>query len=85
MMYDDGYIPIPSSVRLDEIQPVAAFISKKIIMLKNTLATSNDVDEKIDTMASLTVCQSSINLLLLAYLTEDSSFVEQAKHLYRGI
>lgn len=85
MIYDDGFFPIPSSVRLDEIQPVASFISNKIVMLKNTLATSNDVDEKMDTLASLTVCQSSINLLLLAYLTEDSSFVEQAKHLYRGI
>ena len=85
MMYDDGYIPIPSSVRLDEIQPVAAFISKKIVVLKNTLATSDDTDEKIDAMSSIIICQSSINLLLMAYLTEDSSFVEQAKHLYRGL
>lgn len=84
-MYDDGYIPIPSSVRLDEIQPIAAFISKKIIVLKNTLSSSDDIDEKIDAIASMTMCQSSINLLMLAYLTEDSSFIEQAKHLYRGL
>ena len=85
MMYDDGYIPIPSSVRLDEIQPVAAFISKKIVVLKNTLATSDDVDEKIETISSIALCQTSISLLMIAYLTEDTSFIEQAKHLYRGI
>jgi hypothetical protein len=84
-MYDDGYIPIPSSVRLDEIQPVAAFISKKIVVLKNTLATSDDVDEKIETISSIALCQASISLLMIAYLTEDISFIEQAKHLYRGI
>ena len=85
MIYDDGYIPTPSYDRLNEIQPVASFISKKIIMLKNTIASSNDTDEKIDAIASMTMCQSSINLLMLAYLTEDSSFVEEAKHLYRGL
>ena len=84
-MYDDGYIPTPSYDRTDDIIPVASFISKKIIMLKNTIASSNDTDEKIDAIASMTMCQSSINLLMLAYLTEDTSFIEQAKHLYRGI
>lgn len=85
MIYDDGFIPLPSSIRLDEIQPTASFIAKKMIVLRKTIITSDDVDEKIDAIASMTMCQSSINLLMLAYHTEDSSFIETAKHLYRGI
>lgn len=82
---DDGYIPAPSYQRLDEIHSVSSFISKKIIVLRNTIATSDDTDEKIDSIAAMSMCQSSINLLMLAYITEDASFIEQAKHLYRGI
>ena len=84
-MYDDRFIPMPSSYRLDEIQPVAAFIANKIVALRSTIATSVDDQEKIDSIAAMTMCQSSINLLILAYITEDSSFVEQAKHIYRGL
>jgi hypothetical protein len=84
-MYDDGFIPLPSSVRLDEIGPTASFISKKMLSLRKTLSTSDDIDERIEVVANMGLCQSSINLLMLAYLSEDASFVDTAKHLYRGI
>jgi hypothetical protein len=85
MFYDDNYIPFPSSERLDEIEPVAIFISKKMVSLKRTLNTSNDLDEKIDTIAGLIMCESSISLLSLAYLTENNLLIEEAKNIYRGI
>ena len=85
MFYDDNYIPFPSSERLDEIEPVATFITKKIVSLKRTLNTSTDLDEKIDTIAGLIMCESSISLLSLAYLTENKSLIEEAKNIYRGL
>ena len=85
MIYDDRFIPLPSSVRLDEINQVSSFVAKKMIVLKNTLITSDDTDEKIETIANMILCQSSINLLCLAYLTEDYSFIEQSKSIYRVI
>lgn len=85
MMYDDGYIPSPSYQRINDIQPVASFIANKIIVSKNTLSTSNDVEEKIATIATMVMCESALSLLILAFLTEDNSFVEQAKQIYRGI
>jgi len=85
MFYDDNYIPFPSSERLDEIEPIATFISKKMVSLKRTLDTSADLDEKIDTIAGLIMCESSISLLSLAYLTENNSLVEEAKNIYRGL
>ena len=85
MFYDDNYIPIPSSEKLNEIEPVATFISKKMVSLKRTLDTSADLDEKIDTIAGLIMCESSISLLSLAYLTENNSLIEEAKNIYRGI
>ena len=85
MFYDDNYIPFPSSEKLNEIEPVATFISKKIVSLKRTLDTSTDLDEKIDTIAGLIMCESSISLLSLAYLTENNSLIEEAKNIYRGL
>jgi len=85
MLYDDNYIPSPSLERLNEIEPVATFISKKMVSLKRTLNTSNDLDEKIDTLSELIMCESSISLLSLAYLTENTSYVEVAKNIYRGL
>lgn len=85
MFYDDNYIPSPSLERLNEIEPVAIFISKKMVSLKRTLNTSEDLNEKIDTLAELIMCESSISLLSLAYLTENTSYVEVAKNIYRGL
>ena len=85
MFYDDNYIPSPLNDRLNEIEPIATFISKKMVLLKRTLNTSNDLDEKIDTIAGLIMCKSSISLLSLAYLTENRSLIEQAKNIYRGL
>ena len=85
MFYDDNYIPFPSSEKLNEIEPVAIFISKKMVSLKRTLDTSADLDEKIDTIAGLIMCESSISLLSLAYLTENNSLIEEAKNIYRGL
>jgi hypothetical protein len=79
MFYDDNYIPSPLNERLNEIEPIATFISKKMVLLKRTLNTSTDLDEKIDTIAGLIMCESSISLLSLAYLTENHSLVEEAK------
>jgi len=85
MFYDDNYIPFPSSERLNEIEPVVTFISKKMVSLKRTLNTSNDLEEKIDTIAGLIMCESSISLLSLTYLTENHSLIEEAKNIYRGL
>lgn len=85
MFYDDNYIPFPSSEKLNEIEPVATFISKKMVSLKRTLDTSADLDEKMDTIAGLIMCESSISLLSLAYLTENNSLIEEAKNIYRGL
>jgi hypothetical protein len=85
MFYDDNYIPSPLNDRLNEIEPIATFISKKMVSLKRTLNTSTDLDEKIDTIAGLIMCESSISLLSLAYLTENHSLVEEAKNIYREL
>jgi hypothetical protein len=85
MFDDDGLFPLPSSARLDEINKVSSFVAKKMSVLKNTILTSDDTEEKIETIANMILCQSSINLLCLAYLTEDYSFIEQSKNIYRGI
>ena len=85
MFYDDAYIPSTLNDRLNEIEPIATFISKKMVLLKRTLNTSNDLDEKIDTIAGLIMCKSSISLLSLAYLTENHSLIEEAKNIYRGL
>ena len=85
MFYDDTYIPSPLNDRLNEIEPIAIFISKKMISLKRTLDTSEDLNEKIDTLSELIMCESSISLLSLAYLTENTSYVEVAKNIYRGL
>lgn len=85
-MYDyDEVFPLPSSSRLDEINQVSLFVAKKMNVLKNTLITSDDTDEKIETIANIILCHSSIQLLSLAYLTEDYSFIEQSKNIYRAI
>jgi len=85
-MFDDyGFFPLPSSARLDEINKVSSFVAKKMSVLKNTILTTDDTEEKIETIANMILCQSSINLLCLAYLTEDYSFIEQSKNIYRGI
>jgi hypothetical protein len=85
MFYDDNYIPSPLNDRLNEIEPIATFISKKIVSLKRTLDTSEDLNEKIDTLSELIMCESSISLLSLAYLTENHSLIEEAKNIYRGL
>ena len=85
MLDDDGFIPLPSPARFDEISKVSSFVAKKMSVLKNTILTSDDTDEKIETIANMILCQSSINLLCLAYLTEDYSFIEQSKSIYRVI
>lgn len=85
MFDDDGLFPLPSSARLDEINKVSSFVAKKMSVLKNTILTTDDTEEKIETIANMILCQSSINLLCLAYLTEDYSFIEQSKNIYRGI
>lgn len=72
-------------MRVTDIQPVAAFIAKKIVLLRKTIVTSTDLDEKVDALAQVVMCESSINLLILAYLTEDASFIDSAKDIYRGI
>lgn len=82
---DSGYIPDFPSTRITEIVPIAAFISKKMVVLRNTIASSTDTEEKLDALSQLMLCQSSISILFLAYLTEENIYLEQAKHLYRGI
>ena len=85
MYFDDGFIPEPTHNKLDEITPLATFISKRMCMLKRTISTSVDVEEQIEAVCNLILCQSSLSLLSLAYLTEDYGHIEQAKELYRGI
>jgi hypothetical protein len=85
MYFDDGFIPEPNQIRNDDIIPLVGYIAKTMVALRNTLNTSTDIDEKIDTISKLALCQSSISLLSLAYLTEDYEHIQQAKHLYRGI
>lgn len=85
MYFDDGFIPEPNQIRTDEIIPLVGYIAKTMVALRNTLNTSTDADEQIVTISKLILCQSSISLLSLAYLTEDYEHIEQAKQIYRGI
>ena len=85
MFFDDGFIPECQTHRIDGIIPVATFISNKMIVLRNTLITSTDIEEQVDTLSKLILCQGSMSLLSLAYLTDDVAYLDQAKHLYRGI
>jgi hypothetical protein len=85
MYFDNGYIPEVTTNRLNEIEPATTFIAKKMVTLRNTLATSQDTEEQITTISQLLLCQSSISLLMMAYLTDDYSYVEKSKHLYRGL
>lgn len=74
-----------NSHRLQEIEPIADFITKKIVSLRSSMITSNDTQEKIDTLASIVMLQSSLCLLHTAYITENNIHIEQAKNIYRGI
>ncbi len=74
-----------SSHRLQEIEPIADFITKKIVALRSSMITSNDTQEKIDTLASIVMLQSSLCLLHTAYISENYIHIEQAKNIYRGI
>ncbi len=74
-----------NSHRLQEIEPIADFITKKIVALRSSMITSNDTEEKIDTLASIVMLQSSLCLLHTAYITENNIHIEQAKNIYRGI
>ena len=74
-----------NSHRLQEIEPIADFITKKIVALRSSMITANDTEEKIDTLASIVMLQSSLCLLHTAYITENNIHIEQAKNIYRGI
>jgi hypothetical protein len=74
-----------NSHRLQEIEPIADFITKKIVALRSSMITSNDTQEKIDTLASIVMLQSSLCLLHTAYITENNIHIEQAKNIYRGV
>ena len=74
-----------TSHRLQEIEPIADFITKKIVALRSSMITSKDTDEKIDTLTSIVMLQSSLCLLHTAYITENNIHIEQAKNIYRGI
>lgn len=74
-----------NSHRLQEIEPIADFITKKIVSLRSSMITSTDTQEKIDTLASIVMLQSSLCLLHTAYITENNIHIEQAKNIYRGI
>lgn len=79
------FLPLPPHHRTDEIQPIAAFIARKILTLKRSLSTAQDADEKVELAAQMTMCEISIALLVMAFLTEDSSLIETAKDIFRGI
>jgi hypothetical protein len=85
MLYEDNFIPFPPNETGPEIDPIANFVSRKICSLKRTLDTSTDIEEKIDTISEILMCEASIALLTLAYLTENASLIEDAKNIYRGI
>jgi hypothetical protein len=74
-----------NSHRLQEIEPIADFITKKIVALRSSMITSNDTQEKIDTLASIVMLQSALCLLHTAYISENNIHIEQAKNIYRGI
>jgi len=85
MFIDDESYYNTSSQRLLEIEPVADFITKKIIALRSTMITSKDTNEMLETLASIVMLQSSLCLLHTAYITENNIHIEQAKNIYRGI
>jgi hypothetical protein len=85
MFIDDDSYYNTSSQRLLEIEPVADFITKKIIALRSTMITSKDTNEMLETLASIVMLQSSLCLLHTAYITENNIHIEQAKNIYRGI
>ena len=77
--------PLYADNKLDAIEPIADFISKKMISMKYTLKTSSDVEEKIDTISNVVMCQAAISLLHLAYTSGNPSFIEEAKNIFRGL
>jgi hypothetical protein len=77
--------PLYSDNKLDAILPLADFISKKVISTKYVLKTSSDVEEKIDTISNLLICETAISLLHLSYTTGDASLIDKAKDICRGL
>ena len=81
---NDSYYNTASN-RINEIEPVADFITKKIVALRSSMITSNDTDEKLDILAKIVMLQSSLCLLHTAYITENNIHIDQAKNIYRGV
>lgn len=80
---NDCYIPAYKENSLEKIIPAAAFIGKKIKANKIAFITSTDGDEKIEINASLSLCQSALVLLCMAYISESDDLVEIAKEIIR--
>lgn len=76
--------PLYADNKLDAIESIADFISKKMISMKYTLKTSSDVEEKIDAISDLVMCEAAISLLHLAYTTGNLSFVENSKEIIKS-
>jgi hypothetical protein len=51
MFSDTHLFPIYDRATNDSIAPIAAFVAKKIIGLKNSFATSSDADEQNEIIA----------------------------------
>ena len=85
MTNEDIYIPAPSySGIANDIEPIAEFIGRKIVSLRQSLRSSTDLDEKIDIIASLVMCESAISLLQTAYLLKSPALIESAKNIWRN-
>lgn len=80
---NDYYIPAFEENNIQKIIPIAAFIGKKIKANKIAFITSSDADEKTEINASLSMCQSALCLLCLAYISESDDLVEIAKEIIR--
>lgn len=85
-MYDaDAHIfPIFERNETESIIPIAVFLARKIVALKKSFATSNDVDEKSEILATLIFYQSALLLLSLSYLTEATELTDLAKEIFRN-
>jgi hypothetical protein len=84
-MYEDShYFPTFDRTTNESTIPMVAFIAKKIIALKRSFETSNDVKERCEIQATLIFYQSALLLLCLSYLTEEDELTDLAKEIFRN-
>jgi hypothetical protein len=70
---------------MENIIPIAEFISRRLRSLNKSFRTSVDPEEKQELMTQIVLCSSSLALLHLAYYAESQTLIDASKELFRGL